>query len=58
MKRFDNDVELALAGYNAGENAVEKYDNQVPPYEETQEYVRKVMQVFWQESPARAASVN
>ena len=56
--RFDNDVELALAGYNAGEKAVEKYDNQIPPYEETQEYVRKVLQVYWQESPATAASVN
>ena len=56
--RFDNDVELALAGYNAGEKAVEKYNNQIPPYKETQEYVRKVLAVYAQESPAMAASVN
>jgi soluble lytic murein transglycosylase-like protein len=39
---FDDDVELALAGYNAGENAVLKYGNHVPPYSETQEYVRRI----------------
>ena len=50
--RFDNDIELALAGYNAGENAVEKYGNQIPPYDETQEYVRKVLKLFSQQSPA------
>jgi len=55
---FDNDVELALAGYNAGEKAVEKYNNQIPPYKETQEYVRKVLTVYAQESPVTAASVN
>ena len=46
LKRFDNDVKLALAGYNAGENAVEKYGNQIPPYDETQEYVRKVLKLY------------
>jgi len=50
--RFDNDIELALAGYNAGENAVEKYGNQIPPYDETQEYVRKVLKLYSQQSPA------
>ena len=40
---FDNDLRLALAGYNAGENAVKKYDYQIPPYRETQDYVRKVL---------------
>ncbi|MEX1034164.1 MAG: transglycosylase SLT domain-containing protein [Cellvibrionaceae bacterium] len=39
---FDGDLTLALAGYNAGENAVKKYGNRVPPYNETQHYVRKV----------------
>lgn len=37
-----NDVQLALAGYNAGEGAVMKYGNRVPPYRETQEYVRRI----------------
>ncbi len=43
LRRFDGRLELALAGYNAGEGAVARYGNAVPPYEETQEYVRKVM---------------
>lgn len=41
LKRFDGDVRLALAGYNAGEGAVDKY-NGVPPYNETINYVRKI----------------
>lgn len=46
---FDNDLRLALAGYNAGENAVKKYGNRIPPYPETQRYVRKVLQFLWAE---------
>ena len=39
---FSGDVRLALAGYNAGEGAVMKYGYRVPPYNETQEYVRRI----------------
>ncbi len=39
---FDGDVKLALAGYNAGEGAVQKYGYNIPPYSETQEYVRRI----------------
>ena len=39
---FDGDVVLALAGYNAGEGAVMKYGWRIPPYRETQEYVRRI----------------
>lgn len=39
---FKGDVTLAVAAYNAGENAVKKYGNRIPPYRETQHYVRKV----------------
>ncbi|HEX5965397.1 MAG TPA: lytic transglycosylase domain-containing protein [Pyrinomonadaceae bacterium] len=39
---FAGDIKLALAGYNAGEGAVMKYGYTVPPYSETQEYVRRI----------------
>jgi hypothetical protein len=42
LDTFDGDVVLALAGYNAGEGAVMKYRNNVPPYRETREYVRRI----------------
>lgn len=41
LKRFDGDVQLAAAGYNAGEGAVDRFSG-VPPYEETQRYVERV----------------
>ena len=45
-----NDVVLALAAYNAGENAVIGYGYKVPPYPETQDYVRKVLAFYRQYS--------
>jgi soluble lytic murein transglycosylase-like protein len=39
---FGNDIVLALAGYNAGEGAVLRYGRRIPPYRETQEYVRRI----------------
>jgi soluble lytic murein transglycosylase-like protein len=42
LDHFDGDVELALAGYNAGEKAVERHGG-VPPYEETQNYVKRII---------------
>ena len=41
LKRFNGDLTLAAAGYNAGEGAVDKYKG-VPPYSETQRYVQRV----------------
>lgn len=41
LKRFNGDLRLAAAGYNAGEGAVDKYRG-VPPYSETQRYVQRV----------------
>ena len=43
---FGGDVRLALAGYNAGEGAVMKYGNRVPPYSETLEYVRRISERY------------
>lgn len=42
LDMFNGDVNLALAGYNAGEGAVMKYGYQIPPYSETREYVRRI----------------
>ncbi|MEJ2618914.1 MAG: lytic transglycosylase domain-containing protein [Candidatus Thiodiazotropha sp.] len=46
LRMFEYDIKLALAAYNAGENAVIKYGNQIPPYQETQNYVKKVLNEF------------
>ena len=42
LTRFNDDVSLALAAYNAGPKAVEKYGNTVPPYKETRNYVSRI----------------
>jgi soluble lytic murein transglycosylase-like protein len=42
LRLFGGRVDLALAGYNAGEGAVMKYGRRVPPYAETQNYVRTI----------------
>jgi Soluble lytic murein transglycosylase and related regulatory proteins (some contain LysM/invasin domains) len=46
LAMFKNDLTLALAAYNAGENAVVKYGNRIPPYPETQSYVKKVISYY------------
>jgi soluble lytic murein transglycosylase-like protein len=45
LKRFSGNVELALAGYNAGEGSVDKYEG-IPPYNETQNYVKIISQRY------------
>ena len=50
LKRFDGNVELALAGYNAGEGSVDKY-NGIPPYRETQNYVRIITTLYGNGNP-------
>lgn len=46
LARFDSNLELALAAYNAGEEAVERYGRHVPPFRETMSYVPSVMRVY------------
>jgi soluble lytic murein transglycosylase-like protein len=42
LDEYEGSEELALAAYNAGAGAVEKYGRRIPPYRETRDYVRKV----------------
>jgi len=43
---FNNDLALVLAAYNAGEGAVERFGNRIPPYRETQQYVSRVTERY------------
>src|SRR5438132_8791301 len=60
LKMFNGRVDLALAGYNAGENAVIKYGYSVPPYDETRNYVRLIIARYGkkQTSSAKAVRLN
>ena len=46
LKMFNGRIDLALAGYNAGENAVIKYGYAIPPYDETRNYVKLIIKRY------------
>lgn len=46
LNMFNGRVDLALAGYNAGEGAVMKYGKKIPPYDETRNYVRLILKRY------------
>ncbi|WP_049757549.1 lytic transglycosylase domain-containing protein [Magnetococcus marinus] len=46
LDKYKNNIKLTLAAYNAGEGAVERYGNRIPPFRETQNYVRKVLAFY------------
>ena len=50
--QFDNDLQLVLAAYNAGEGAVMRFGGRIPPFRETLAYVPKVLSMYKQFRPA------
>ncbi|GCB03681.1 lytic transglycosylase domain-containing protein [Ralstonia sp. SET104] len=55
LRMFSGNLELVLAAYNAGEGAVQKHGNDIPPYAETQNYVKTVLQFYRYYNPVAAA---
>jgi soluble lytic murein transglycosylase-like protein len=47
-ERYQNDLELMLAAYNAGPEAVDRQGGRIPPFRETLEYVPRVLQIYHQ----------
>ena len=51
LQKFDNDLPLTLAAYNAGENAITRHGNRIPPFRETLLYVPRVMDLYRRYQP-------
>jgi len=57
LQLFDSNLGLAVAAYNAGENAVIKYNNTIPPYPETRNYVKEVLSLKEYMKPSSSGPV-
>jgi soluble lytic murein transglycosylase-like protein len=55
---FGGQMEKIIAAYNAGPDAVHRFDDNVPPYEETQTYVRKVLALYYKYKEQEQASAG
>jgi soluble lytic murein transglycosylase-like protein len=53
---FPGRTDLVLAAYNAGEGAVKRYGNKIPPYKETQNYVKTVISLYTSLQPTMVAA--
>ena len=53
-RKYDGDLFLMLAAYNAGETAIQKHGNRIPPYTETVQYVVRVLQTYLRALESRA----
>lgn len=58
LQLFNSDLNLAVAAYNAGENAVIKNNNAIPPYSETRHYVKKVLSLMDSMHPGPELTYN
>jgi soluble lytic murein transglycosylase-like protein len=58
LKKYRNDLTLALAAYNAGPDSVDKYGRRVPPYLETMKYVQRIAKTYAKLKADAASSVN
>lgn len=56
MSRYGDNLELVLAAYNAGEDAVERYGKRIPPFAETRQYVPAVLRIYRALLASRASS--
>ena len=57
LNRFNDDIELALAAYNAGPGAVEKYKG-IPPYRETKSYVKRILSKYKKYSNSKLSALT
>jgi soluble lytic murein transglycosylase-like protein len=58
LDKYNDNEQLALAAYNAGPNAVDKYGSKIPPYKETQQYVQRITNINASKRAAAAASAR